>query len=1345
MTTAGQDDRARRLEEAIRARRAGARPQAPEIPPRPAGAPALLGAVQRGLWFAHQMAPSSPAYNLASAFRVPAPLDAARLQRALDTVVTRHRLLRSTFVPHGDTARQVVHERLAVAVELERTGPGEALAAATRAAAAPFDLAAGPLLRMGLVEESAGDARILFLALHHILADERALAVLWQELQLAYDGLPAGPLPVQCDDVVHWQGQAGSVGGEALDYWRRRLDPLPEDLQLPIERATADGSPRGRLLARRPDTAALAGIRRLAASAGATPFMVCAFAFRLLLHRYTGGRPVAFATPVSTRAHAATADMVGYFLNPIVVTATLDEQERVDAAAASFCRDLRDALGHASVPFDVLAANLAPHRQPDRHPIFQSMFVFQEAGAAPRLGGVQLEPVVLDLGASKFDLTLFVTERDGALEAAAEYRADRFEDAAIGDLLEHYATLLGELPAEPSRSLAAVPMLPSSQQERLLAWERGPRLEGLGHAMLPRQVLDAARRAPEAPAVVCAGAHHTYGDLGRRARAVAVALAGRGVRPGDRVGVFLQRGVGMIAAIAGTHWAGAAYVPLDPAYPAARSRDVLKDAGVAAVLTTAALRARLPDGAWTTIDVGPLGGHESGSWTPVDVAPDDIAYLLYTSGSTGRPKGVVVTHGNLDVSTRARVQVYDAPPSRFLLLPSVAFDSSVAGLFWTLAAGGTLVVPTDEEARDARRLARLVAEQRVTALLCVPSLYAQLLEVGGEALSTLEIAIVAGETCPPRLVAAHARTLPRTRLFNEYGPTEATVWATVHEATPGDARGPVAIGRPIPGVRVEVLDVLGRRVPPGVPGQGWVVGPTVARGYWGRPDLTAERFAEPSGNGGGAQRRYRTGDAMTWTRDGRLLFLGRDDEQIKLRGFRIEAGEVEAALLELPGVEQAAVVARAPAGVPAADQLASQLVAFIVSRTPGAVGGWREALAARLPDFSVPSRLVELPALPRLPNGKVDRRALRERALDPETRPAGAAAIPSDLEQGLTALWEGLLGRPGIGPTDNFFELGGHSLLVVQMLVAIERDFDVALAAADVFAHPTVHDLAGRIASSAAGAAPPYQHLFPIQPAGDGAPFVMAIPHFFSQMLAARFRGERPVYGLRGVGLRAEGNDGRWPTMGDLATDLVDEIVRRFPNRPCILGGYSFGASMAIEAARVMEQRGLPVLGLYVIAPMPLDIARVGPLRLQIDGLREPASGLSAAGALRRYARVNHPLTWRPYRRAWRWLTVQPWRRLLRAAGRVRRRAGLPLTPRILHADVRLERFRLHAGYRPGPVRTPTVFFNAMGTDTDAAATWRPCFTGPLAVHDIPDPHDEASVEAARRAILPHLDAVGDA
>jgi acyl carrier protein len=510
----------------------------------------------------------------------------------------------------------------------------------------------------------------------------------------------------------------------------------------------------------------------------------------------------------------------------------------------------------------------------------------------------------------------------------------------------------------------------------------------------------------------------------------------------------------------------------------------------------------------------------------------------------------------------------------------------------------------------------------------------------------------------------------------------------------------------------------------------------VAAGYWRRESGSAEPFATGE-EAESDERRYRTGDLMSWTADGRLLFLGRKDEQVKLRGFRIEPGEIEAALADDPAIGHAAVVLRSTA----ADASSQRLVAFVEIGAAGSTDGWRDRLAQRLPQHMIPSRLVVLEALPRLPNGKIDRRRLQEIELEPEAPADRRTALATNTEQSLRSLWEGLLGQTGIDLDDNFFELGGHSLLVIEMAVAIERDFQVRLSAAEIFENPTVRLLARTVEQRGDPGSEPFRHMYPIQPTGQRRPLVFAIPHFFTEAFAERFRGERPVYGLRGVGLRAEGNLGRWRTMHDLGEELVDEIGRRFGDGRVAMAGYSFGATMAFEAVREMEARGVPAAALYLIAPMPLDFVHLGPLRLQLHALRQPVDELSLAEALGRYLRTTHPFSLRLYRKIWRWWAIEPWRRLLCQLGRARRAAGRKLTQRILWADVRVDRFRLHAAYRPGPIRTPSVIFNPTEPATDAAATWRPFFDGPLTVVDIPDPHlGETQTAEARKIILGHLD-----
>ena len=1257
--------RAERLRLAIATKRAGEHATPPELARRPAGEAARLGELQRGLWFVHQVDPLSPAYNLYRAFRVDGRLDESRLLDALQAVVARHRILRSTFRAEGDTVLQVVHEHMPAAVTRIMAERGAGTLTLADAVAQPFDLARGPLVRLCIVEEQSGGGRSIALALHHILADEPALDLVWREIAGAYERGPGiGTVAAaQYDDYVYWSRQRDRAAHDAdREYWRHRLDPLPEELRLPFERQAPAGDRAerrsGRLIRSASTGDVGPDIHRLAAIAGVSPFVVCAFAFRVLLHRYTEGQRLAFGTPVTART-PATAEMVGYFLNAVVVYADVDEQRTVREALIGFGQEMVQSLAHATAPFDEIAAASGAPRHADRHPLFQAMFVYQDAAPAPALADVPLEPLTLDLGGSKFDFTLFATEVPGALEVAVEYRTDRFDEASMRSMIDHFQVLVGELALDAGRRVADVPWIGSAEDVRLAEWENGPALDADDPDLVPQQILERIEDSADRLAVACGGERQDYSRFGNLASSIAQHLRAAGVMPGDRVAVFLDRSASMIAALVGAHLAGAAYVPLDPAYPVERNEYLLRDAAVAAVITTRSLRERLPPGPWPTIAVDALvDGPEVSRAIPA-LSAALPAYILYTSGSTGRPKGVVITHDNLRRSTQARLQVYAAPPGRFLLLSSVAFDSSVAGIFWTLATGGTLVVPTDEEVRDARTLARLIDEAQVTTLLCIPSLYAQLLGSGAERLRRLSSVIVAGERCPSELVAEHFRTLPHVRLFNEYGPTEATVWATVHAVAPADAAGIVPVGRPIPGVRVEIRDGLNRRVPAGVPGEAWIGGPTVAAGYWQQGGLTGERFVTDDRANAPGSRRYRTGDRMAWTAEGRLLFLGRDDEQIKLRGYRIEPGEIEAALLEHPAVVEAAVVAV----VTTTDAAHTHLVAFVVAAAGRTIDDWRAHLAARLPEHMIPVRVEALPCLPQLPNGKVDRRQLA--AAPAPDRPSSADDDrPTAMEGRLIALWEDLLRRGGIRASDNFFELGGHSLLVMQMLVAIERDCGVALPAATVFQHPTVRDLARCVETQGGGAGDAFAQLFPIQTTGRRTPLVMAVPDFFVEALAGRFRGERPVFGVRGVSLRAEGNRGRWPTLTHLAEEVVGELRRRIPEGPYYIAGYSFGAWIAIEVARVLERQGVPARRLFVIAPMPVDFYRAGPLR--VPRRWAARTGLGARHQRRAAAASSHPAPLQP--RAVPPRPAMADRAAVAAAPRLRRRVSPARRP-AAHAD----------------------------------------------------------------------------
>ncbi|MEM6484976.1 MAG: amino acid adenylation domain-containing protein [Pseudomonadota bacterium] len=1349
MTSPSSNSRADRLRAAIRQKRAAVSSSESNLPQRPSLEPALLDVLQHGIWLAHRMDNPSPTYNMVSAGTTVQPLEIERLATAFHRLVNTHRLLRSTFHAQGDSVEQRIQDSVAAAID-RQTVPGDRLLdVMQQAACLPFDLASAPLIRLHVIESNDESHLSGFvLVVHHLVCDERSIQVLWQELALAMSTELEAPSFQYDDWAFGRRSESSSSDPQERTYWQRRLNPLPAALDLPFARRPSTESSAGQMIFRTLAGDTTAAIRLLAREAGTTPFAVGAFTFRLLLQRFAADSTFAFATPASVRLESALESTLGAFINTVVIRAAIDETASVLGAMRGFETQLREDLAHSKTPFSELARALDSQRVGGRHPLVQAMFVYQRSEQYPRLGSASLKPVRLLTGTAKFELSVFLSEGEGSFEAGVEYRVDTFEHAQMRKLLERYEQLLCQLGEGLTRRVADIPHLTNEERSHVASFTRGPVLTPPTRAMLPDQIENTVRLNPGMEAVCTSTESVDFANLRSMATSISALLAEVGVQAGDRVGLYLPRTPLLIASILAIHRLRAAYVPLDPGYPAERNHSILIDANVAAVLVVESFQSECPTGRWPLVSLERLSSFDRASVfqsdtdeAPVATQSDDIAYLLYTSGSSGMPKGVVVTHGNLAASTAARIQVYGSSVPRYLLLPSVAFDSSVAGIFSTLSAGGTLVIPDEKQLLDFPAIAELIEHRCVTHLLCVPTWYRALLRSASESLRGLKVVIVAGEPCPPELPQEHFGLLPEVRLFNEYGPTEATVWATVQELSAEDAQRTVPVGRPIPGASVEVLDSNGRSVPIGVRGQGVVGGPTVAFGYWKKERLTGERFFgsidRPS------ERRYWTGDVLSWNEDGSLSFHGREDDQLKLNGIRVEPGEVEAALRELSlqdgELTDVAVVAQAATGE--ANDSFKQLVAFVTGDQllPGQEpSDWRDQLANVLPSYLLPARMEVLAELPKLPNGKTDRQALLNRRLKSKRTGAtlSTAASTSSTETVLQSLWAGFLGVETVELDENFFQLGGSSMLALRLSIEIERELGVPLSAAELFSNPTVRQLADHLKRNRGTVVPSFDHLFSLQPGGNRDPFIVAIPHFFAELFIERFRDERPVYGLRGVGHRPEGNLGRWSSMEVLGAELAEEVERRFPGQAVYLAGYSFGASMAVEAARCLEQRGVTVRGLWLIAPMPLNIARVGPLRLELEGLCEPIDTLTPWQCVRRWCRANPPWSIKPYRRMWNATAVEGWRRALCWLGHLWRARGMDLTEAMQWADVRVNRFRLHAHYVPKTLSVPTVFFNPQEPATDSAATWRRVFSGSLEIVASPDPHLGLSSVTASQALI---------
>ncbi len=905
------------------------------IPRRNTGEAAPLSFAQERLWFLHQLDPGSVAYNMHEAYRLRGLLGVAALEHALNGVVARHEALRTSFAEmHGQPAQCIADQARITIERIDLRGVSadsrdEAIHQfATHAAQHRFDLAQAPLA-YAAVAMLADDDHVFALTLHHIISDEWSNGVMWRELSSLYAdaqlALPA--LPIQYADYAAWQ--RSKLSDDALQvplaFWKDVLMGELPTLQLPLDHPRPPVQRhRGAILAREIDRDIASAVRALAQHANTTSFTVLLAAFHALLHRYTSQDDVLVGVPVANRTRAETEGVMGFFLNTVVSRSKTPDGETFRELLARVRESSLAAFSHQDVPFDILVTELAPKRDLSRNPIFQAMFVSQQAPVGElRVNGVQVTPVFVDGGVSKFDLTFFANETNAGIQTFIEYDTDLFDASTIERMLAHYETLLRAMLATPDAAMDCTDYLTGDEIRRMAEWNN--RTCDYPRDALVQSLIEAhATQTPDAVAVTYKTQSLTYRELDARANRVAHWLRAQGVHAGQFVGLCVERSLDMIVGILGILKSGGAYVPLDPAYPTARLAFALEDTQARVVLTQAHLASVLPIFNGSTLAIDDAATVEALSDKPIapQATSNDPAYLIYTSGSTGKPKGVPVSHRNLVSSTVARFDFYPSYAERFLLLSSFAFDSSVVGIFWTLCQGGALVLPEQKQEQDVLAIASLIEKHGVTHTLCLPSLYAVLLDHATPAqLRSMRVVIVAGEACPAGLIRTHRARVPHAALYNEYGPTEATVWSTACRIDDRDLDGAtVPIGMPIPNAQNYILDAHMQLVPMGVVGELYIGGDGVVDGYLNRPELTAERFIETDdrrwtadeGRPSSVVRRlYKTGDLARWRNDGLIEFIGRADQQVKIRGFRIEVGEIEDVLRTHALVKEAVVVARA--------------------------------------------------------------------------------------------------------------------------------------------------------------------------------------------------------------------------------------------------------------------------------------------------------------------------------------------------------------------------------------------------------------------------------------------------
>ncbi|RME69602.1 MAG: amino acid adenylation domain-containing protein, partial [Verrucomicrobia bacterium] len=896
----------RTFRRAASARRPGAPPPAPV--PRSADMPASTH--QRRLWYQHQLDATRFGHNILFHLILEGRLDPDACAAAIARLVARHEALRTVFRHDADGLRQRILPpddarvpRLAVVRVESPEGLRRRIEAEYQH---PFDLETGPLFRASLLSEDPARHHLL-LTVHHIIADEPSEQILYRDFAEAYTAALAGeasaPAPprLQPADFAAWEHRPDTASAieQDLSWWLEYLSPAPPSLDLPTD-FPRPRSPafRGARVHHPLSRSSARALEETAARNDATPFMALLAAWGLFIGRLARRRDVIIGVPFSLRAQPGLDEPVGFFLNTLPVRLGIDPEKSFAATLATLRGGFLEAVNRATVPFDRIAE--ATGTSPDT-PLFRTMLVMRgEPTSPPALPGLEATVIEEEPPSAKTDLTLFVSQTPAGLKLSLEYRTDLFAAETAAAWLGSFAGFLDRLVHADDRPTRAIPAVGDDALARLRELGTGPRLDLTGK---PRTLHELALSgqplaAPDAPAIIAGGHALTHEELAAWSLALARRLAAGGVGTGSRVGLLLERSPALVAAMLAVLRAGAAYVPLAPTRPSRRILATAADADIDVLATTTDLSERLATAAGSSplsFAVLTIGDPKTPSPSAVDplpeVGPDQPAYLLYTSGSTGNPKAVVVEHQHAVASTLARHAVYGGGRMRFLLLSPPVFDSSVAGIYWTLSTGGTLVLPPPGGERDPDGLARLIGETGVTHYLCLPSLHDVLLpHLAGKA-ATLRAVVVAGEACPSRLPDRHRATLPGVSLINEYGPTEATVWTTWADITRHPPERPVPIGRPIPGATVELVDECLQPVPPGAIGEILIGGAGVARGYFRRDALTRERFLASPTDG---RRAYRSGDLARWNRAGELEFLGRADEQIKVRGHRIEPGEIDA-------------------------------------------------------------------------------------------------------------------------------------------------------------------------------------------------------------------------------------------------------------------------------------------------------------------------------------------------------------------------------------------------------------------------------------------------------------------
>ncbi|MFI1735533.1 amino acid adenylation domain-containing protein [Streptomyces acidicola] len=1275
-----------------------------------------LSFAQRRMWLLHRLERGAATYNISAAFRLTGTLDRDALVRALHDVVERHEILRTTYLTDdaGEPyARILPTAEASLRVPVAEVTPEELPAEVDRAVAHRFDLAAELPFRATLLRCSPGE-HVLVLVIHHIASDGSSSAPLMRDLVEAYTARLGGrapaweELPLQYKDYALWQREVlgdvadpDSLAAAQIEYWRKELAGVPQPLNLPLDRSRpAEAGSHGDAVAIEAGPEVAAGLQKLADERGMSLSMVVQSALAILLGKLGAGEDVTIGSPIAGRTDEALADMIGCFVNTQVLRADLSGNPSFTELLAQVRNKALSAYEHQDVPFDVVVEAINPDRSAAYQPLFQVIFSWQSYEKPDlALPGLEMRFEQAIPSTAMVDLTFFLAvDGTGALRGDLQYATDLFDRDTAEEIAVRLVRVLEQLAADPGLRVGDVDVLGARERERLLVEVNAPgeRIDEVTLVELFER--QAAQRADEI-AVVHGGTTLTYGELNARANRLARYLVARGVGPESLVGVCLERSAELVVALLAVLKAGGAYLPIDPDSPADRIAYIVEDAAPVLLVTTGAAGDLAHDLPLVHLDrADAFDGESAADLTDAErrtaLRPAHPAYVIYTSGSTGRPKGVLIPHRNVVGLFTATRDFGFGPDDVWTLFHSYAFDFSVWELWGPLLHGGRLVVVPFDVSRSPADFLRLLARERVTVLNQTPSAFYQLAQADADAPGAelaLRYVVFGGEALDPNRLTdwytRHAADAPV--LVNMYGITETTVHVTridLDEHSAARHRGSV-IGPAVPGLRAHVLDTHLRPVPVGVTGELYVAGYGLARGYHGRPGLTAGRFVTcPFGEPG--ERMYRSGDLVRWGRDGQLEYVGRADSQVKIRGFRIEPGEIEHALAGHPDVARSVILVREN------QEGDKRLVGYAVPEPGAAVTGEELAkyLRGRLPDYMVPSAVIPLAEIPLTGNGKLDKRALPAE----DTATAVSRKPRNAYERALCELFAELLGLEKVGIDDGFFALGGHSLLATRLSVRIRNRFDIDIPIRTIIRYPTVAELAALMLAGGI-------------PDDDADSFAVVLP-----LNGDPGTGKKPVWFVHGGGglgwayysfvlhlqdraayaLQSRGSDGVEPVAGsveEMIEDYVTQILGVQPEGPFNLIGWSYGGSVVQAVADALDRRGHEVALVAVLDAQPGG-----------HGFEEVHAGKDSSD--------------------FRAELEDDFSQYIRTGNR---QQFLDTMSKVLANNT-----ALMMDFESPVYRGDVVYFNATLEDTSYAHLWRPYVEGTLEVHDVQVTHHEMHMPA---------------